>query len=85
MSTASLGYGMQRLKTLGLDKNISYYVGDLELLDETPPTAFGAGFDLITGIIFIYIYSALHSPKNDLFFLLLFFFLFICLFVWVFF
>ena len=50
MSKASLGYGMQRLKKLGLDKNVNYYIGDLELLSDAPPTPFDAGFDLITGI-----------------------------------
>jgi hypothetical protein len=54
MSKASLGYGMQRLKELGLDKNVNYYIGDLELLADIPPISFGAGFDLITGIAFIH-------------------------------
>eukprot|EP00026_Physarum_polycephalum_P002220 Phypoly_transcript_02225.p1 GENE.Phypoly_transcript_02225~~Phypoly_transcript_02225.p1 ORF type:complete len:946 (+),score=164.15 Phypoly_transcript_02225:71-2908(+) len=60
MSSASLGYGMQRLKELGLDKNVKYYIGDLELLDPSPPSAFNAGFDLITAS------GVLHHLKNPI-------------------
>ncbi len=50
MSKASVGYAMQRLKQLGIDKNVTFYLGDLELLSETPPSPFDTGFDLIAGI-----------------------------------
>ena len=49
MSKAGLGYAMLRTKELGLDKNINWFLGDLELLPESPPSPFEGGFDLITG------------------------------------
>jgi len=49
---------MLRMKELGLDKNINWLQGDLELLQPTPPAPFEKGFDLITAT------GVLHHLKN---------------------